>query len=99
MRCVETTEGRAPVDPLLQTTWIALAASSVGRLSLTELRDHVTKAMLRAALEQAHHNYSKAAELLGVTRQSVQYLVDRHEPLLRSGRRQTPRAGLGSGSA
>jgi transcriptional regulator with GAF, ATPase, and Fis domain len=59
--------------------WAELAVRSVGHLSLTEVRDHVTKKMLEAALARAEHNYSKAAKLLCVTRQSVQYLVVRHE--------------------
>lgn len=98
MRCIEPHQRRFPADPQLEQTWAELAARSLGQLSLNEVRDHVTKALLTAALERAHYNYSKAAELLGVTRQSVQYLVARHEPRLRSDRPHAPHARLGDGS-
>src|SRR5262245_36709416 len=63
----------------LEQAWAELAVRSVGALSLNEVRDRVTRLMLEAALAQVDHNYSRAAGLLCVTRQSVQYLVARHE--------------------
>lgn len=76
-RAAPSHETDAPVA--FDESWADLAARSVGHLSLTQVRDHVTKMMLEAALARAEHNYSKAARLLCVTRQSVQYLVVRHE--------------------
>jgi len=70
---------RREPDPGLEATWAELAARSIGRISLNDARDVVTKTLLMAALEQSNDNYSRAARLLGVTRQAVQYLVHRHD--------------------
>jgi transcriptional regulator with GAF, ATPase, and Fis domain len=67
-------EGRSP----LEAAWADLAARSIGVLSLNEVRDLVTRTLLTAALAHSRDNYSQAAQLLGVTRQAVQYLVNRH---------------------
>ena len=90
---------RCAIDPELDAPWSELAASSLGRLSLNEVRDLVTKAMLTLALERSDHNYSRAAAQLGVTRQAVQYLVHRHAPPLRPDRVRRRSARLGAGSA
>ena len=80
---------RREPDLALEATWAELAARSLGRISLNDARDVVTKTLLLAALEQSDDNYSRAARLLGVTRQAVQYLVHRHDaPALR-----VPRVG------
>jgi transcriptional regulator with GAF, ATPase, and Fis domain len=75
----ETAAEDLPFEADLESEWAELATRSVGRLSLSAVRDHVTKTMLAAALARVNHNYSRAAELLCITRQSVQYLVARHE--------------------
>jgi len=72
-------EPRREPEPALEASWAELAARSIGRISLNEARDLVTKTLLLAALEQSDDNYSRAARLLGVTRQAVQYLVHRHD--------------------
>jgi DNA-binding NtrC family response regulator len=40
--------------------------------------DAAEKAMLVSALEQARHNVSKAARLLGITRMTMRYRMEKH---------------------
>lgn len=54
-----------------------LAGSLVGIHSLDSIRDHMNRVMLRIALKRTGGNYTGAARLLGVTRQSVQQMVSR----------------------
>ena len=75
----------------LEARWTELAARSVGLLALNEVRDLVTKSLLSAALVRSHDNYSRAAQLLGITRQAVQYLVQRHAAGPRGGERSRKR--------
>lgn len=52
----------------------APAQASAANLTL----DDAEKAMLLSALEQARHNVSKAARILGITRMTMRYRMDKH---------------------
>jgi DNA-binding NtrC family response regulator len=94
---VPTGRGEAGVDqePLVpEAAWAEFAMRSVGRLSLNEVKEHVTTSMLKAALERSRGNYTHAARLLGITRQAVQYLTSRHAPRAAAAARQPLRTSL-----
>jgi two-component system, NtrC family, response regulator AtoC len=50
------------------------AAANEAQLTL----DGAEKAMLLSALEQARNNVSKAARILGITRMTMRYRMDKH---------------------
>jgi DNA-binding NtrC family response regulator len=52
------------------------SASMQGEAQVT--LDDAEKAMLLNALEQSRHNVSKAARLLGITRMTMRYRMDKH---------------------
>jgi DNA-binding NtrC family response regulator len=55
----------------------ALASSFVGYASLPDVQGRVRKAMLDQAMALSEGNRSRAAELLGVSRQAVQQSLHR----------------------
>lgn len=58
---------------------MAAASASVSMQGETQVTlDDAEKAMLLNALEQARHNVSKAARLLGITRMTMRYRMDKH---------------------
>jgi transcriptional regulator with GAF, ATPase, and Fis domain len=61
-------------------TWIeALAPTLVGTMPIFVAQNTLKQAMLSAALQQADGNLSRAARLLGVTRQAIQQMLQRYE--------------------
>jgi transcriptional regulator with GAF, ATPase, and Fis domain len=54
-----------------------LASRLVGTSALDKLQSRLAEALLREALRRSAGNYTRAAELLGVTRQAVQQMVVR----------------------
>jgi two-component system, NtrC family, response regulator AtoC len=61
---------------LPQMAAVNTSASSQGEAQVT--LDDAEKAMLLNALEQSRHNVSKAARLLGITRMTMRYRMDKH---------------------
>lgn len=58
---------------------MAAASASVSIQGETQVTlDDAEKAMLLNALEQSRHNVSKAARLLGITRMTMRYRMDKH---------------------
>ncbi len=58
---------------------MAAASASVSMQGETQVTlDDAEKAMLLNALEQSRHNVSKAARLLGITRMTMRYRMDKH---------------------
>jgi transcriptional regulator with GAF, ATPase, and Fis domain len=56
-----------------------LAARLVGKHAVDRAQHRLKRAMLVEALSRTGGNYSRAARLLGVTRQAVQQMVGRYE--------------------
>ncbi len=56
-----------------------VAASLVGLLKIDLVQDRMKRAMLKEALQRNGGNFTKAAIVLGVTRQAVQHMVTRFE--------------------
>lgn len=61
---------------LPQIAVVNTSASMQGEAQVT--LDDAEKAMLLNALEQSRHNVSKAARLLGITRMTMRYRMDKH---------------------
>lgn len=61
---------------LPQMTVVNTHASVQGEAQVT--LDDAEKAMLLNALEQSRNNVSKAARLLGITRMTMRYRMDKH---------------------
>lgn len=55
----------------------SLAAQAVGKISMHEFQKQVRRTVLEYALEQAHGNLSRAAKVLGITRQGLQNMIRR----------------------
>lgn len=56
-----------------------VAAALVGRVHIDLVQDRTALAMLKEALRRTGGNYTKAARLLGVTRQGIQQMVQRFD--------------------
>lgn len=63
----------------LQLSLEEVAVKLMGRSSLDAVLSAMRLAMLRAALSQTAGNLTKTADLLGVRRQAVQFMVIRYE--------------------
>jgi transcriptional regulator with GAF, ATPase, and Fis domain len=57
----------------------AAAAALVGSLGVDEVQHQIRQSMLAEALRQSQGNLTRAARLLGVTRQAVQQMLDRYQ--------------------
>lgn len=55
-----------------------VAVSALGASDAPMTLEDAEKAMLLSALEQARHNVSKAARILGITRMTMRYRMDKH---------------------
>ena len=67
---------RAAID---RDLLVAVARRQVGSVDIPDLTDAVREAMVREALEREGGNITRAADLLGVTRQAVQQLIRRFD--------------------
>jgi transcriptional regulator with GAF, ATPase, and Fis domain len=54
-------------------------AQAVGRQPMQDFQSHVRRTMLEQALTRANGNLSRAAKMLGITRQGVQQMVSRYK--------------------
>jgi hypothetical protein len=57
----------------------SVAAALVGRVHIDLVQDRTALAMLKEALRRTDGNYTKAARLLGITRQGIQQMVARFD--------------------
>jgi len=55
------------------------AVAQIGQQPIHVVQDQIREEMLREALARTDWNYTRAAKLLGVTRQAVQQMMDRFE--------------------
>ena len=55
------------------------ARALVGRVHIDLVQDRTALAMLKEALRRTDGNYTKAARLLGITRQGIQQMVARFD--------------------
>ena len=54
-------------------------AQAVGRQPMQDFQSQVRRTMLEQALTRANGNLSRAAKMLGITRQGVQQMVSRYK--------------------
>lgn len=66
-----------PADEMEQLRRVI--AQAVGRQPMQDFQSQVRRTMLEQALTRAHGNLSRAAKMLGITRQGVQQMVARYK--------------------